>query len=156
MATIHDAAAGVLERFDEALPTAKLQALLYLAQGWSLAIRDQALFDEPFHAWSNGPVSPDLFRHHRRQYTVSQWPVGNARALDGEEDIIIDSVVRQYGALSGLQLRDRDFTNGAPWVRARYRASQRPGADPESVASDEPIPSDELQQHFVHLLNLRN
>lgn len=155
MATIHDAAAGILERFERDLSTTKLQALIYLAQGWSLALREAPLFEEPFHAWSNGPISPELFRGHRGVFSVTDWPMGNARELDEEDDIILDAVVNNYGALSGGDLRDRDFTNGAPWVRARHRAAQRPGAAANPVVTTEPVPIDELQQHFEHVLNRR-
>lgn len=148
MATVHDTAAAVLAQFDVRVSTAKLQALVYLAQGWSLALRGERLFPEAFQAWSGGPISRDLFRHHRRDYSVTDWPAGSARELTGAETIVVDAVVRNYGALSGPQLRSLAHVCGPPWAWARTRADG-------GVASDEVIPIAEIRHHFVTVLGAR-
>lgn len=145
MATIHDTAAALLAPFDNRLPTSKLQALVYLAQGWSLALRGEALFPEPIQAWSAGPISRDLFRHHRREYSVADWPAGHAHELASAEAIVINAVVRNYGALSGTQLRTMAHVCGPPWARARDRAN---GA----IASDVEIPVIDIRHHFAMIL----
>lgn len=145
MATIHDTAAAILAPFDTRLPTSKLQALVYLAQGWSLALRGETLFPEPIQAWSTGPISRDLFRHHRRDYSVADWPAGHARELTGAETIVVDAVVRNYGALSGAQLRAMDHVCGPPWARARDRTN---GA----IASHVEIPVSDIRHHFAMIL----
>jgi hypothetical protein len=39
----------------------KLQKLVYIAHGWSLAILGKPLFYEPIYAWTYGPVVPRLY-----------------------------------------------------------------------------------------------
>ncbi|MBF4549341.1 Panacea domain-containing protein [Pseudoclavibacter sp. VKM Ac-2888] len=117
-----------------------MQALVYLAQGWSLGLRGEPLFPELHHAWSTGPVSSHLFKLHRRDYSVTAWPFGNAERLTAEEAVIVDSVVRQYGALFGAQLQSLSLVCGPPWVRAR-------GEHGTGL-----IPLDEIRDHFTSAL----
>lgn len=149
MATIHDAAAGVLDRFDRPVSTRKMQSLVYLAQGWKLGLRQETMFDEPFTAWSLGPTSLDLFRHHRREYSLSSWPQGATWNLDAIDRIVLDAVVSNYGALAGGELSDLKAVTGEPWQRARARS----GAPRDQVATEEVIPIDEIQAHFQMLLH---
>ena len=63
--------------------TMKLQKLVYYCQAWSLAWDDKPLFDEDFEAWANGPVCPELFKHHKGKFTLEA------------EDEKFDSIVEQ-------------------------------------------------------------
>lgn len=60
-----------VSRFQQAgdpLTNMKLQKLLYYAQGWHLALKGDALFDERIEAWPHGPVVPPVygtFKHYR-------------------------------------------------------------------------------------------
>ena len=51
------------EREDEPdrLSHLRLQKLLYYTQGWSLALRDKALFKDRIEAWAHGPVVKKLY-----------------------------------------------------------------------------------------------
>jgi uncharacterized phage-associated protein len=51
------------------LTNLKLQKLLYYAQGWYLAIHDEALFDERIEAWPRGPVVPPVYGSFKHR----QW-----------------------------------------------------------------------------------
>ena len=51
----------------------KLQKLLYYAQGFSLALNGEPLFDEPLVAWAHGPVVTDLY-HAFKQYGSGAIP----------------------------------------------------------------------------------
>ena len=44
----------------------KLQKLLYLAQGFFLAIYGEPLFPEHIEAWTHGPVVPEIYRRFKR------------------------------------------------------------------------------------------
>lgn len=71
---------------------------------------------------------------------MTAWPFGNAERLTAEEAVIVDSVVRQYGALFGAQLQSLSLVCGPPWVRAR-------GEHGTGL-----IPLDEIRDHFTSAL----
>lgn len=147
MASVHDVAAYVVEAFDRPVSTMKLQKLVYLSQGWSLALRNRPMFIGEFEAWANGPVNRTLFRHHRTEYSVSRWRLGNPDNLDEDEQSVVDAVLDNYGALSGAELSDLTHVSGTPWARARERA----GAD-EGQPAQEALSDDDIREHFQELL----
>ncbi|OWP22703.1 hypothetical protein CBF90_05835 [Microbacterium sp. AISO3] len=132
------------------MSTMKLQKLCYIAQGWSLALRDDPLFAGDFEAWKNGPVSPQLYRQHRRSFSVSSWPSGDPDALSADERIILDAVLTNYEALTGLQLSAMTHEPGTPWSETRRIAGVSDGE-----SSDEPIPNDLIREHYRALLGVR-
>ncbi len=117
MANVHDVAAYLLQEAGQ-LTTMKLQKLLYYSQGWSLAWDGVPLFNEELQAWANGPVAPAVFRQHRGEFTVSEWPHGDATALNTDEQETVDAVLDAYGPLTGQQLADKSHTE-RPWLDAR-------------------------------------
>ena len=44
----------------------KLQKLCYYAKAWYLAIYDQNLVEEQFHAWVHGAVQPALYFQYKK------------------------------------------------------------------------------------------
>lgn len=115
MATIHDVAAYVLKRTGP-ITAMKLQKLCYYSQAWHMVWDECELFPEDFEAWANGPVSRDLFRHHRRQFTLNKWTHENAdaTALSVAEAESTDAVLKHYGGLTAQQLSDISH-NEDPW-----------------------------------------
>lgn len=136
MANIHDVATKIVAQFNDGISTMKLQKLTFLAHGWSLALRQIPLTEEPFVLWKSGPVSKTLYEVHKNQYTVYTWN-GNINDLSKEEAVIIDAVVRQYGALSGPQLKEVVNKN-ATWADLNGTSSQ--------------LFVDEIAQHFTRTL----
>lgn len=126
--TIFDAAKYILANFDYAISPCKLQRLAYLSQGWALALLDEPIFPEDFEAWKHGPVARDLFRAHRGMYSIVEGELseGDASNLSPKEKIIIDAVLRNYGALTGDQLSDLSHVKGDPWKEVRKRANIAP------------------------------
>lgn len=120
MVTVHDVAAYILEKVGTSLSAMKLQKLVYYAQAWHLVWADEPLFESRIEAWANGPVVPELYRHHRGQYLISEWPHGNAATVhqDHERAASIDVVVDFYGELSASQLSDMTHRE-RPWLTAR-------------------------------------
>ncbi len=55
--------------------------------------------------------------------------------------MIVDSIVRRYGALFGKQLRSLSLVCGSPWARAR------------SEHGTGVIPLDEIREHFTSALS---
>lgn len=70
-ASVYDVAEYILSQFPGGISTMKLQKLLYLSQGWNLAITGRPLFDAEFEAWASGPVCREIQELHQGQYTVS-------------------------------------------------------------------------------------
>lgn len=143
MARIHDVAAYMIDHFDSGISTMKLQKLCFMAQGWSLALADQPLFPETFEAWRRGPVSRVLFREHRREFSRSSWPSGDASRLSKREAIICDAVLANYGGLSGLELSEMTHEQGTPWSVTR-RLEGLSDSEPSQVE----IPQELIQRYF--------
>jgi uncharacterized phage-associated protein len=116
MASVHDVAAYILGR-ERNLSTMKLQKLCYYAQGWHLAWRGEPLFPEPLQAWRMGPVSPDLYRYHRGQASVSAWPQGDEARLTAVQKGVVDTVIDFYDPYSGFELGNRTHSE-RPWLEA--------------------------------------
>lgn len=147
MTTIDDVASHVVGHFGSGISTMKLQKLCYLAQGWSLALLNRPLFDSEFQAWKNGPVSPELFAHHRREFTVSAWPWGAAKNLDSRELIVVDAMLRNYEALSGVELSELTHRDGTPWSLTRASVGATSGTSSQAV-----IPKDVIREHYLSRL----
>lgn len=149
MTSINDVAAYVLATFENSISTMKLQKLCYMAQGWNLALADDALFGDEFEAWKRGPVSRELYRNHRREFSVSRWPMGNPAELSERDRVVVDGMLRNYGALSGVELSELTHQEGTPWSLTRSRAGVRDGE-----SSTETISKSDIKTHFREKLGL--
>ncbi|ACQ80777.1 conserved hypothetical protein [Beutenbergia cavernae DSM 12333] len=117
MATVHDVAAHILAK-QGGMTAMKLQKLVYYSYAWHLVWEERELFDAPIQAWANGPVIYDLYRHHRGQFHVSTWPLGDAEALDTGERESIDIVLGFYSDKTAHELSELTHSE-APWQDAR-------------------------------------
>ena len=106
---------------EDLISNLKMQKLCYLAQGWSLALRDKSLFDDVIQAWALGPAIPPLFR----RFKPYRWGALNPykrrsealKELDAEERRLLDWVWEEYRHYSGGELRDL-ICEQAPWKEA--------------------------------------
>jgi uncharacterized phage-associated protein len=117
MATAHDVASLILAESGQ-MTAMKLQKLVYYAQAWSLVRLGAPLFDSPIQAWKNGPVSPVLYAHHRGDYRVTSWPLGDRWALTESQRDLVARVLRVYGPKSPEWLSDLTHRE-SPWIDAR-------------------------------------
>ena len=119
MASVHDVAAFILDKKGW-MTAMKMQKLVYYCQAWSLVWDDVPLFNDPIEAWVNGPVIPELFRHHRGQFKVRSWPWGNAENLEEYERETVEAILDDdaYGGFSSQQLSDLTHRED-PWRQAR-------------------------------------
>jgi uncharacterized phage-associated protein len=117
MASAHDVAAYILSRQGR-MTAMKLQKLVYYSQAWSVVWDERPLFPEKIEAWANGPVVRDLYEVHRGSFEVSDWPRGDARRLDPDEQATVDAVLRFYGNKSAQWLSDLTHRE-QPWLEAR-------------------------------------
>jgi uncharacterized phage-associated protein len=121
MATAHDVASYILKKLGR-MTAMKLQKLVYYSQAWSLVWDDKPMFRDRIEAWVNGPVVPVLYRVHRGEYFVSEWPHGNPDNLSAKARETIDSVAKFYGDKSSQWLSDLTHAE-QPWKDARRGVS---------------------------------
>lgn len=119
MATIIDVAKYIVMSQGE-MSAMKLQKLAYYSQAWSLVWDEEPLFDNPFQAWANGPVSPTLYGYHRGQFKVNAHMVrsGDVDLLNDAQKETIDAVIEHYGAHSAQTLSNLTHQE-SPWLDAR-------------------------------------
>lgn len=140
MPTSHDVAKYFLsvEGDEGEISNLKLQKLVYYAQGFSLALLDKPLFDEPIEAWMHGPVVASLY-HRYSPYRSTSIPAPaqfDATVFSREQRRLLDDVYEVYGQYSAWKLRQLTHAE-APW-KDNYE---------EGVAS-KVIPSDEMEAYF--------
>jgi uncharacterized phage-associated protein len=86
----------------------KLQKLLYFAQGISLAIHDEPLFDEEIEAWEHGPVVREL-RKVYGAFGRDSLPSPGEMDFDvytQQQKELIYKIYAQYGEHSAFYLRN--------------------------------------------------
>lgn len=143
MARVYDVAEFILHEHGP-MSAMKLQKLVYYSQAWSLVWDERPLFPEPIQAWSNGPVSPDLYAKHRGLFTVHPGSVGgDHKVLKEEEAETVQAVLRYYGGMSAQALSDLTHAE-EPWNRAR------PGLPPGASSSAE-ITHEMLAEYYGSL-----
>lgn len=123
------------------LTNLQLQKLLYLAQGWALAQRDQPLFAERLEAWPHGPAVYTVWKRFERfgkKPITDEPPVEPALAPEDRE--LVRAVWETYKKFSPPALRDMTHED-APWQRARRGLQQ-------FDSSHKPLSSDEMKACF--------
>lgn len=105
---------------DKQLTNMQLQKLVYIAQGYNLALLNQCLYFNNTHAWQWGPVVPNLYKK------LQQYGPGIvANPITIQEDIvspipteskeIITAVWDSYGSYTGGQLSSITHQSDSPW-----------------------------------------
>jgi uncharacterized phage-associated protein len=136
----------------------QLQKLVYIANGWNLAINGTALTHDNPEAWEYGPVYKEL-RRALRSYgraTVSR-PILNCEYIPGsfdddpdaeatanlspEEKAVVDRVYRDYGKFHAFQLSALTHEAGTPWTRVYANG----------LGKFDEIPAEMIREHFVEL-----
>ena len=104
----------------------RLQKLLYYAQGWSLAMRNRALFDEKIEAWAHGPVVPVVYREFKSNgdSPINPALVPPAENLTPDEKAFLESLWSGYKKYSASSLREMTHQHST-WIDAR--AGLQPG-----------------------------
>ena len=95
----------------------RLQKLLYYAQGWSLALRNKALFLERIEAWEHGPVVPTVYRSFAKyganSIPASDFVPGDCGLTEDECDLV-HRVWESYKHFSATKLREMTHKE-MPW-----------------------------------------
>jgi uncharacterized phage-associated protein len=135
----------------EPLTIMQLIKLVYIADGWSLALLGKPLSREAPQAWQYGPVYPTVYRAFSgmgarpvegRAY-VRGTTIPISEDLAPEELGLIEMVVKGYGKLSAYQLSRLTHQPETPWSKAYDQ-----GLYTE-------ISADEMRSHFESLKDKR-
>ena len=113
------------EDVGDSISNLKLQKLVYYAQGFSLALKGEVLFDDPIEAWAHGPAIRKLYHEYKDN---------GANAIDKPEDMnftkydddvksLLNQVYEEYGQFSAWKLRDMSHEE-EPWVKGNARTSK--------------------------------
>lgn len=102
----------------DVLTNLKLQKLVYYAQAWHLALKDEPLFHEKIEAWVHGPVVPPLYGRFKK-FGWEPITVGVASpAFKNGTAKFLEEVFSVYGGYSAWDL-ERMTHQEAPWQKAR-------------------------------------
>ncbi|MBF0333073.1 MAG: DUF4065 domain-containing protein, partial [Alphaproteobacteria bacterium] len=132
----------------EPLTQLGLQKLVYLCQGWHLAVADEELFREEIYAYELGPVVREL-RQRFRFLGPDPLPmtlVSNADAvLSAGAKRVIDDVWAHYGRMPTSALVDLTHVEGSPWAQVWFSV---PAEERENL----PIPLPLIRNWFKSCL----
>jgi uncharacterized phage-associated protein len=108
------------EESGDAISNLKLQKLLYYAQGFSLALTDDVLFNEPILAWQHGPVVRSVWDKYN-SYGAGALPSLTNLDLskfDATTKDLLNDVWEVYGQFSAWKLRDLTHDE-KPWIETK-------------------------------------
>ena len=151
MANIIDVAKFVLKESARTsrpeVSTMKLQKICYFVQGWHLVINNgRPMFDEDFHAWKYGPVSPALYDFCEDKVSVTTDSAEFANVTPELSDYQKDFIRKVFVACdpyTGLQLADMTST---------HMAWQKAGAGMRKSGEDNLISKESIHNDFVTIM----
>ncbi|KUR75757.1 hypothetical protein AQZ49_14430 [Novosphingobium sp. FSW06-99] len=124
-----------------------LQKLVYIANGWNLAINREPLTGARVEAWDGGPVYRTIWNHLRdfgsdrktRLLCDNEGQPFEADLAPGETSVI-QHVWDRYGSFTGSELSRMTHQEGTPWSNAYFGKGQ-----------NAPLSEADIQQHFIEL-----
>ena len=109
------------------MPQMKTQKLVFIANGWNLAIANEPLVRDVAEAWDNGPVYRRIWDRIRDHGVYSDGRIVGSRGrpiiateLTDEEKAVIAHVWNKYGHCSASHLSALTHQAGTPWTRAYW------------------------------------
>ena len=121
----------------KSLTNMQLQKLVFISQGFTLAILDRPLYFHNTHAWQWGPVIPKLYKplqKYGRDFVTEPLNAEDKLQPDSQEMEIIKAVWEGYGHLSGGQLSTLTHSPNTPWS-VTWESNQF-GVIPESLIAE--------------------
>lgn len=113
---------SLAEAEGRALTNMQVQKLVFLAQGYSLALLGEPIYYHNTHAWQWGPVVPKLYKALQnfgsgvvRGPIPAPPPETPGQDLTEQMRVVINGVWRGYGKCSGAQLSELTHRPGSPW-----------------------------------------
>ncbi|MCQ8105517.1 DUF4065 domain-containing protein [Methylomonas sp. SURF-2] len=100
------------------LTNMQLQKLVFLAQGYALAILDEPIHYHNTHAWQWGPVIPKLYKPLQKygsNLVTDYLDTDDKIEPDSDEADLIKGVFDNYGHYTGGQLSALTHRPNTPW-----------------------------------------
>lgn len=111
------------------LTVLKLLKIVYIGFGWSAALLDRYVFDEPIEAWKYGPVVPSLYHEFKHlgdkiietKASESDWEqnfkVEYPEVLEEDASLIdiLNQVWKGYSSYTAPQLVEITHRENTPW-----------------------------------------
>jgi uncharacterized phage-associated protein len=129
----------------------KLIKLVYIANGWYLALTKHPLFPERIEAWKYGPVIPSIYHafkyYYNNQITNLYTDVFDDTPMPEDSDVIsfLNKIWDVYGRYDGLQLSSLTHQKNTPWDIAWNGG----GNKKNSVSIDNEI----IKKHYMEKMN---
>lgn len=102
----------------------KLQKLLYYAKAMYFAVYDEALFNDDFEAWENGPVAKDVYIEYRHRGLPENFNISDCPELDANVERVLKVVNHIYGSQTSNSLIDLTHEE-EPWKELESQVEQR-------------------------------
>ncbi len=131
---------------DKPLTHLQIQKLVYITQGFNLAITDKPLFNQEVAAWPYGPVIPVLYKKLKRfgrekiSYLIELRSDDKAIEKDSPTFKLIEIVYEGYKNYSGSELSSITHKPNTPWAITWHKLKFSP------------IPNDVIKEHYKELL----
>ena len=117
----------------------KVQKLVYLAHGWSLALRGKPLIRQSVEAWPYGPVIPQLYKEFQefRASPITRHAQADGLVFEPDVAAFLQSVWNTYKQYNALQLSALTHEPGSAWdVAMKNQGWLRPTIPNELIASE--------------------
>lgn len=129
----------------------QLIKLVYLCDGWSMALLGRPMSKHNAQAWQFGPVYPVVYTAFKRfgpapvtePAATKATNIPYAEEFSSQEETLMKSVLDNYGKLSAFQLSNLTHQPGTPWSEA-YENGVYSDIDPAV-----------MNEHFAKLRDLR-
>lgn len=120
--SVFDIAKWFINRTDRAagddITQLKLQKLLYYAQAWWLANKNETLFEDDMQAWTHGPVVPSIWQEYKEYGWSSLPPVDGFQFEDAEIEQYLELLYSKYGCHTAKELEELTHKE-EPWKITR-------------------------------------
>jgi uncharacterized phage-associated protein len=107
------------KRESTSLTNMQLQKLVFLGQGYCLALLDRVLYRNNTHAWQWGPVVPKLYKALQKYGSgvVPEAIPAIDKLVQTDELNIVHGVWKAYGHYTGSQLSALTHKPDSPWAK---------------------------------------
>lgn len=127
---------------DRELSEIQIQKLTYYAYAWSLALRDEKIFEERPQAWIHGPVFRSLYDSMKKR-EFYETDISELNICDKIQSLL-EMIYTLYGKCSSNELEQMTHSED-PWQNARigYKPNER---------STEELSDKDISEYYKGLL----
>ncbi len=128
---------------DNLLTNMKLQKLIYIANGVSLAVNNEPLIIEHVEVWPYGPVIPSVYHTYKAFGNSSikiVYPFGEIAGIDTNAKKAVMDAWEIGSKISATRLSNWTHNEGSPWSKAK-------------AENKDYIPDEYMRDYFRTFLN---